>query len=165
MFCAHSPVKSRYGVRACAAPIGSSSEGVGASLLGQDVITIEEARRLPPTTLAYLGDAVLELYVRERLVCGKGARAGVLHKKAVSKVKAAAQAEALHRILDNLTTEEHDIVRRGRNAKTGGRRAADAADYHYSTAFEALLGYLYLTGRQERLVQLIESAYAELAGH
>jgi ribonuclease-3 family protein len=148
-------------VDACISQVSRLIKGVGPGLLGTEALTTTQARRLPPITLAYLGDAVLELYVRSALVSVKGSRAGVLHKKAVKKVKAAAQAEALRRILDNLTPEEHDIVRRGRNAKTFGHRAADVADYHYSTAFEALLGYLYLTSQEERLMQLLEQAYTE----
>lgn len=129
-------------------------------MLGAGQKTVAEAWRMPPLTLAYLGDAVFELYVRSRLLYEADARpAGILHRQAVKRVKAAAQADALRRCMDKLTDEEADVVRRGRNAHTTGRRSAGPADYHMSTAFEALIGYLYLIGQEDRLVEIMDLAY------
>ena len=107
--------------------------------------------------LAYLGDTVYDLYVRRRLVIN-GGRMKDLHRAAVSQVRASAQSEALSRIEDMLTEEEQGVVRRARNAKQNPPKNADPGDYHRATAFEALLGFLYLTGRQERLDQILTTA-------
>jgi ribonuclease-3 family protein len=123
-------------------------------------MSADEARLLAPLTLAYLGDAVFELYVRARLVRESAAPAGKLHRQAVRRVRACAQAEAVRRCLSLLTAEEAEVVRRGRNAHPSSPRRSGSADYHYSTGFEALLGYLYLTGRDERLHELMNLAYA-----
>ena len=100
--------------------------------------------------LALVGDSVYDLYVRSHLV-RKGGRVKDIHKNAVMHVNAHAQAMALDRIEEMLTEEEAGVVRRARNAKQTPTKNADAGDYHKATALEALLGYLYLTGRTERL--------------
>lgn len=100
--------------------------------------------------LALVGDSVYDLYVRSRLV-KKGGRVKEIHKNAVKHVNAHAQAVALERIEGELTEDEAGIVRRARNAKQTPTKNADAGDYHKATALEALLGYLYLTGQNERL--------------
>lgn len=107
--------------------------------------------------LAYLGDTIYDLYVRRRLVIA-GGRMKDLHRAAVSQVRASAQSEALTRIEHLLTEEEQSVVRRARNAKQHPPKNADPGDYHRATAFEALLGYLYLTGREERLCELLLTA-------
>ena len=107
--------------------------------------------------LAYLGDTIYDLYVRRRLVIA-GGRMKDLHRAAVAQVRASAQSEALARIEDMLTEEEHSVVRRARNAKQNPPKNADPGDYHRSTAFEALLGYLYLLGREERLDEILKAA-------
>ena len=107
--------------------------------------------------LAYLGDTIYDLYVRRRLVIA-GGRMKDLHRAAVAQVRASAQSEALARIEDMLTEEEHSVVRRARNAKQNPPKNADPGDYHRSTAFEALLGYLYLLGREERLDEILRAA-------
>ena len=100
--------------------------------------------------LALVGDSVYDLYVRSHLV-RKGGRVKDIHKNAVKHVNAHAQAMALDRIENELTEEEMGVVRRARNAKQTPTKNADAGDYHKATALESLLGYLYLTGRKERL--------------
>ncbi|MGI6083411.1 MAG: Mini-ribonuclease 3 [Limnochordia bacterium] len=120
------------------------------------------ACQMHPLALAYLGDAVFELYVRDRLLTGVALPTAELHRQAVMRVQATSQAAALRAFLEQLTKEEADVVRRARNARCSSYRHGDPADYHYSTAFEALLGYLYLLGRQERLEQLMNTAF-ELA--
>ncbi len=116
------------------------------------------ARMLNPLQLAYIGDGVWELLVRTRLIyLGRSARH--IHKDAVACVNAAAQAEAFRRIEPMLAEDEADIARRGRNAHAhhAAPRNQDAADYRTATALEALIGYLYLTGQEERLKQLFKT--------
>ncbi|NJD02883.1 MAG: Mini-ribonuclease 3 [Ruminiclostridium sp.] len=110
-----------------------------------------------PLVLAYLGDAVYELYIRS-LIAGEGnAPVHKLHKRSITFVKAKAQSDTIHRMMDILNEEEQDIVRRGRNAKSGTiPKNADLADYKYATAFETLLGYLYLKRDFTRLMQLLK---------
>ena len=107
--------------------------------------------------LAYLGDTLYDLYVRERLVAA-GGRVQSMHVSAVHLVCAHAQSEALGRIEPCLQEEERSVVRRARNAHQSPPRNADAAEYHRATGLEALLGYLYVTGRRERLDQLLSKA-------
>lgn len=107
--------------------------------------------------LAYLGDAIYELYVRERLVRG-GGRIAALHRSAIGTVCAHAQAETLERIEPLLTDEERGVARRARNARQTPPHNADPAEYHRATALEALIGYLYLTGQRERMETLIAIA-------
>ncbi len=121
------------------------------------VMTEEEAYRIPPLALAYVGDAVWELEVRVTLIdCGER-RPQQLHRLAVQKVKANAQADRLHRIADLLSERERAVVRRGRNAKSRSvPRSATVADYRASTGVEALLGYLYLSGSTDRLREIVQ---------
>ena len=108
--------------------------------------------------LAYLGDAVWELYVRARQL-ETGCRVKELHRQSVSHVKAAAQAEALRAISERLDENEQAVVRRARNARQTPTKNADIADYHMATAFEALLGMLYREAQNERLSELMCAAY------
>jgi len=107
--------------------------------------------------LAYLGDTVYDLYVRRRLVV-TGGRMKDLHRAAVSQVRASAQSEALTRIEAILTEEEQGVVRRARNAKQSVPKSATPGEYHRATAFEALLGYLYLLHRTDRLMEILTTA-------
>lgn len=112
---------------------------------------------LQPLVLAYVGDAVYEAYIRTMLVTGKKANVNNLHKMSVQYVKAKSQADILHRINDKLTDEEQDVVRRGRNAKSASvPKNADVGDYRYSTAFESLIGYLYLMKNMPRLMEILK---------
>lgn len=105
-----------------------------------------------PLVFAYLGDAVYEVFIRSLVVSQGNAPVHIMHKRSVSFVKAKAQSETIHRILEKLTTEEQDIVRRGRNAKSATvPKNADVTEYRYATGFEALLGYLFLKGDYDRL--------------
>lgn len=108
---------------------------------------------LSPISLAYIGDAVFELYVRSRLLF-PAKRIRDYHNQVVSSVKAEQQAEYLDRLIESLTDSEKDILRQGRNATSGRHRRADAQQYQKSTGFEALLGYLYLRDRS-RLIELL----------
>lgn len=103
-----------------------------------------------PLNLAFVGDAVYEIMVRERLVCLANRPNKELHQLAVKQVRAEAQAAALDKIFPLLTEQEVSVYRRGRNAHT----ARSGGDYHKATGFEALFGYLYLSGQKDRLQEL-----------
>ena len=120
---------------------------------------VPRARMLNPLQLAYIGDGVWELLVRSRLIyMGRSARH--VHKEAVACVNAHAQSVAFRRIEEMLTEEEADVARRGRNAHAhhAAPKNQDAADYRAATALEALIGYLYLTGQEERLLTLFKDS-------
>lgn len=121
-----------------------------------------EARLLNPLQLAYLGDTVWELLIRQELVFAKR-NVNHMHHDCVSAVNAHAQAESLEKITPLLDEEEADIVRRGRNAhaRHPAPRNQDPADYASATGFEALLGFLYLTGQEERILALYGSIIRE----
>lgn len=119
---------------------------------------------LPPLALAYVGDAVYELWVRERLIttAGNALKPRDLHRQALGWVRAEAQAAALEAIRPLLTEAEADIVRRARNQRPGHPAAAGQAAYRLSTGLEALCGFLYLQGDEQRLDQLLTAASAVL---
>ena len=112
--------------------------------------------------LAYLGDVVIELLVREHLVkCGYASSAR-LNKKALDFVRAPMQAEAMKQLLPHLSEEENAIFHRGRNiGHTNTPKSATVAEYRAATGMEALFGYLHLAGREERARELFAIAYAE----
>ena len=110
--------------------------------------------------LAYLGDTVYDLHVRSHLV-QKGGRVRALHKQAISFVCAHAQSEALGRIEEMLTEQEAAVVRRARNTNQSPPKNADPGEYHRATALEALLGYLYIRGEEDRLNELLALALPE----
>ena len=111
-----------------------------------------DPRTLSPLTLAFIGDGVFELLVRERLVCEGNRPAGALHKRSVAMGRAEAQAEAMDRLLPLLTETEAAVYRRGRNAHT----SRNSEEYHKATGLEALFGYLYLQGDIGRLQGLFQ---------
>ena len=110
-----------------------------------------------PLVLAYVGDAVFEVYVRTKVVNDGMLKTNKLHRLSIEFVKAKAQAEALERIKDNLTEEELNIVRRGKNVNSNTiPKNAEIADYKKATALEALIGYLFLSENHSRLDEIIE---------
>ena len=116
-----------------------------------------EINMLSPLTWAYVGDAVYELYIRTNLVNNTKLKPHKLHIESIKYVKAKAQAEILKKLEETLSEEEKDIVRRGRNAENHHiPKNAEPADYMYSTAFEGLIGYLYLTKQDERLKEILK---------
>lgn len=119
---------------------------------------------LSPALWAYLGDALYEVYVREQLVLDPAYHnTGELHREAIKYVRAEAQARIVSHIKPRLTGEEKELIRKGRNQKSGHIPThTNAVTYRYSTAWESLLGYLYLTGRQERMKELIAAGFAFL---
>ncbi|MBQ2148221.1 MAG: ribonuclease III [Firmicutes bacterium] len=109
--------------------------------------------------LAFMGDAVYERFIRERILRSGKTGADKMHRAAVRYVKAAAQEVSLREMLDDLTEDEQTVVHRARNHKiTSKPKNADPLTYKMATAFEALLGYLYLSGQSERLAELMERA-------
>lgn len=108
-----------------------------------------------------MGDAVYELHVRAQLMT-TDVPVERLHTAKVSRVRASAQATALRGLLPTLTEDEQDVVRRARNLKSNVPKNVSVSDYRYSTAFEALLGMLYLQGATERLEQILRATDALL---
>ena len=121
---------------------------------------VEEVKLMPPLVWAYVGDCVYELFIRMQLVNTTKLKPHNLHIEAIKYVKAKAQAETLTKIYNDLTEEEQDIVRRGRNAQNHHLpKNTELADYTHATAFEALIGYLYLTKQDERLNKILEKCF------
>ena len=118
-----------------------------------------DIRTVNPLTLAYIGDGIYELVVRSVMVARTNTRAGLLHRQTSQYVKAEAQSKMMDVLLPVLTEEEESVYRRGRNAKSPTMaKNASVSDYRRATCFEALMGYLYLTDRMERIVELTKLA-------
>lgn len=114
---------------------------------------------LPPLVLAYIGDAVYDIYVRTLLIAKGGKNVHTLHIDSIAFVKAGSQSDILKGVAPMLTTEEAEIVRRGRNSNPSTvPKHADITEYRYATGFEALLGYLYLTRKFGRLLEILKLA-------
>ncbi len=110
---------------------------------------------LSPLTLAFVGDSVYGLFVREQLVCEANRSVKALHRESVKSVCCQAQSACMEKLLPVLTEQEQAVYRRGRNAHTSHTpKNASPADYHAATGFEALFGYLYLKGEIGRLKEL-----------
>lgn len=116
-------------------------------------LTPTELASVSPVSLAYVGDAVFELYVRSRFLL-PAKRVRDYHQKVVAQVKTEQQAHYVDVLTPSLTEAEKDLLRRGRNATSGRNRRANAQDYQKATSFEALVGYLYLSD-QPRLFELL----------
>ena len=112
-----------------------------------------------PLVLAYLGDVVVELAVRERLVRAGNVPPEKLHEKAMLFVTAEKQSEAVERILPHLTEAEAETYKRGRNAKARVPKSASAAEYRRATGLECLFGHLYLSENKDRINELFEIAF------
>lgn len=124
-----------------------------------------DIRTCSPVVLAYIGDAAYELVIRTVLVCRGGRQANTLHKRASNYVKASAQAAMIEKLQEELTEEELQIYKRGRNAKTVSMaKHATMHDYRHATGFEALMGYLYLTGQTSRMIDLIKLGMEKTGG-
>ena len=118
--------------------------------------TEKEINLLSPLTWAYVGDCVYELYIRTNLVEKTTLKPHNLHIETIKYVKAKAQAEYLEKIQDKLTEEEKDIVRRGRNTENHHLpKNSNVQEYMRATAFEALIGYLYLSKKFKRLKEIL----------
>ena len=118
----------------------------------------QDIKSYSPLTLAYLGDAVYELVIRTMLVEKANMQVNKLHQKASSHVKASAQKDMIFAVLDLLTEEEMSVYKRGRNAKSfTSAKNATIGDYRIATGFEALIGYLYLLGKTDRILELVKT--------
>lgn len=118
---------------------------------------IDRMNMLSPLVWAYIGDAYYEMFIRTYLINNSNAKPHKLHIEAIKYVSARAQANMLDKISDMLTEEELDIVRRGRNTENHHvAKNSNLAEYAKSTAFEALIGYLYLTHKDERLNEILK---------
>ncbi|MDE7253990.1 MAG: ribonuclease III [Acetatifactor sp.] len=125
---------------------------------GQDI------RTYSPLTLAYIGDGIYDLVIRTVVVEQANRPANELHRITTGYVKAGIQAQMIVALKDELTEDEAEVFKRGRNAKPHTMaKNASRADYHKATGFEAVMGYLYLTGQNERMLALIKRGM-ELAG-
>ncbi len=128
-------------------------------LTEKNVMTKMETKQLNPVVLAFVGDAVYSLYVRERMVKSGGGKASDFQRAASKLVSAQGQSVFLDRLLPLLTEEEAEVFRRGKNAKKATKsKNATSLQYNRSTGFEAVLGFLYLAGETERITQLLSVA-------
>lgn len=123
----------------------------------QKTISQSQSKDRNGLVFAFVGDAVYGLYVRGLLASESTAKAGVLHGSAVKFVRASFQCELLDKIWDNLNQEEQQIATNARNAKTNNvAKNSNLIEYKKSTAFEAIIGFLYLTNKTERLYEILE---------
>ena len=123
---------------------------------------VAEVNTMSPLTWAYVGDAVFELLIRTHLINKTRLKPHMPHIEAIKYVKADAQVEILRRIEKELSMEEKEIVRRGRNAQNHHvPKNATVEEYSYATAFEALIGYLYLTKQDQRLKEILDMCINE----
>jgi len=125
---------------------------------------MEHPGRLSPLTLAFMGDAVYELLVRQQLTMQGSMPANALHKLAVELVRCSAQARAYRLLEDKLTEQELAVLKRGRNSSsTKCPKHADPIEYRMATGVEALFGYLFLNGEEKRIRELFRMILAEEA--
>lgn len=118
--------------------------------------TEKNVLQMSPLTLAYLGDAVFELFVREKLVAAGSMPPGKFRKSATEYVSAHAQSAFYERVRDKLDENETAVFKRGRNSGATGGKNTDPAEYSRATGLEAVFGYLWLTGRETRARELFE---------
>ena len=120
-------------------------------------VTADKARNMNPLVLAFIGDAVHSLYVRQTLAINSDSKAGGLHKIASKTVSAANQSLFAEKLIPHLTEEELALYKRARNAKKGTKaKNSTVKEYNSSTGFEAVLGFLYITGDYTRLYYLLK---------
>lgn len=123
--------------------------------MAQNVKTDAELLAMPALTLAYIGDAVFELEVREYLLSRPKRDSGTLHGEALKFVSAQAQSKWADMLLPELDEQEKSVYMRGRNAKLSVSKKSSPIMHHKATGFEALVGWLYLSGRRERLEEIL----------
>lgn len=138
-------------------------KGIDAYIREQFDIKEVDIRTYSPLTLAYIGDGIFDLVIRSVVVGRGNTRANELHRKTSRIVKAHTQAEMIEKLVPRLTEEENDIYRRGRNAKSPTMaKNATMSDYRKATGFEALMGYLYLADRFDRIIYLVKEGLKEI---
>lgn len=119
----------------------------------------EKVKMMNTASLAYMGDAVYEIYVREQVIKSGRTAPSKLHRMSIGYVKAEAQAKAVRAMEDLLDPDESAIVKRARNHRvTSKAKNADIVTYRWATAFEALIGYLYLSDKKDRMEEIIFKA-------
>lgn len=122
---------------------------------------LNEIYTMSPLTWAYIGDCIYELYVRMKLVNTTNLKPHMLHVRSIEYVKARSQAKFLKMIYDKLSEEEKEIVRRGRNTQNHHLpKNVSLEDYTMATAFEGLIGFLYLTKQDDRLTEVLEMIFS-----
>ena len=122
-----------------------------------------DVRAYSPLTLAYIGDAVYDVVIRTVIVERANRAANELHKRTVRYVQAGTQAAMAEALAEELTEDEMAVYKRGRNAKSyTSAKNASIQDYRKATGFEALVGFLYLTGQTQRMLALIKSGIAKV---
>lgn len=127
--------------------------------------TSEEIHFISPLVYAYIGDAVYEVYIRTYILHRYGGNVNMMHQIATRFVKAGAQAAVVRALEDQWSEEEWGIIKRGRNQKSGSiPKNASLSDYRYATGFEALLGYLYLMDKHDRIEEIIKRAIEIIEG-
>ena len=137
----------------------NSIESLGGECMSEKSLTKEQAGAVSAASLAYLGDAVLEVLVRSRIVTAGENRPS---EASLAYVTAASQSDAAERILPHLTEGEEAQYRRGRNCVHANvPKKATVAQYRRATGFEALFGYLHLIGEEDRIRELFAAAYPE----
>ena len=120
-------------------------------------LPISDALSLPPLSLAFIGDSVQSLYERSQVTIGSDLPTGKLHTMVTQKVKAVSQAEKVARLMDKMTDIEADVFRRARNSKIHtSAKHAEIGEYRYANGYEAVLGFLYLTGQTDRLYEFLQ---------
>ncbi len=133
-------------------------KGIDAYIKEQFGMPDVDVRTYSPLTLAYIGDGVFDLVIRSLVVAGGNTRASALHRRTSQIVKARTQAQMIERLLPELTQEEAEIYRRGRNAKSPTMaKNATMSDYRKATGFEALVGWLYVRDEFPRVVELVRA--------
>lgn len=128
-----------------------------------DNMDINSAKVLNAQVLAFVGDGVYTMYVRNLIVLNNSGKSGELHKLTSKYVKAKAQSETMERIMSLLTQDELDVFKRGRNYKTQSTaKNSSVQEYHRATGFEAVLGFLYLSGQSDRLNEILQLSVGEI---
>lgn len=138
------------------------TKSVGCMISWNKTITAQEAKQMSAIVLAFVGDAVFTLYVRKKLSLMGDFKTGELNKRASQEVSAHGQSILTDTFLTRLSEDELAIFHRGRNAKKPTKsKNASVAEYNRSTGFEAVIGYLYLSGQTSRIDELLESKDAD----
>lgn len=125
-------------------------------------VKFPETNQLNPIVLAYIGDVVFSMYVRLRLLPVSG-KVRIIHDLGSKMVSAVCQCQAMQEIEPSLTEEETAVFKRGRNAKSAVPKSASVHEYRMATAFEALVGWLFLQEKEERLQEVLERSFAVIA--
>lgn len=137
--------------------------GLNSYLNGKFGIESKDIRTYSPLTLAYIGDAIFDVIIRSILVNKGNTAVNKLHQRASSIVKAKTQSDMIHSLMDDLTSDEVDIYKRGRNSKPHTKaKNASTIEYLDATGFEAVMGYLYLTDNMDRACELVRMGIEKL---